>query len=110
MVKIGLVRCEMASRSCPGTSCFKAIKNGTGTLEEFKDEDIDIIGMVTCGGCPGRDSIRQIREMIRRGAEVIFLCTCMIKPIPNPPKCPYAEELAEAIRDMCDVRVIMGTH
>jgi len=41
VIKIGLVRCEMASRSCPGTSCFKVIKTGTGTLEEFKDEEID---------------------------------------------------------------------
>ncbi|MCD4816752.1 MAG: CGGC domain-containing protein [Methanosarcinales archaeon] len=110
MTKIGLVRCEMAARSCPGTACFKVIKTKTGTFEEFKSDDIDIIGMITCGGCPGRDAIRQVQEMVKRGAEVIFMCTCLIKPIPNPPKCPYAEELADAIRDKLGVRVIMGTH
>jgi len=110
MTKIGLVRCEMAARACPGTACFNAIKTRTGNFEEFKSEDIDIIGMITCGGCPGRDAIRQAKEMVNRGAEVIFICTCLIKPIPNPPKCVYAEELADAIRDKLGVRVIMGTH
>lgn len=59
MVKIGLARCEIASRYCPEISCFKVIKNGTGT-EEFKDEDIDIIGMITCRGCPGYFEIGEI--------------------------------------------------
>ncbi|MEA1944128.1 MAG: hypothetical protein U9N07_02130 [Euryarchaeota archaeon] len=29
---------------------------------------------------------------------MIFICTCVIKPIPSPPKCAYADEIADAIR------------
>jgi len=93
-------------RFCPGTACFAAIKNRTGTLSEFTGEDIDIIGIISCGGCPGRDAPRQAKEMIRRGAEVIFTCTCLIKLIPYPPKCAYVGEIADAIsgagRTSCD--------
>ena len=47
--------------------------------------------------------------MIRRGAEVIIICTCLIKPIPHPPKCAYVDEIADAISAL-GVRVVMGTH
>jgi len=60
-MKIGLVRCEVAMRSCPGTACFAAIKNRTGSFSEFAGDDIDIIGMIACGGCPGRDAPRQVK-------------------------------------------------
>ena len=109
MTKIGLVRCETAMRSCPGTACFAAIKNRTGHFSEFAGEDIDIIGMISCGGCPGRDAPRQVKEMIRRGAEVIFICTCLIKPIPHPPKCAYADDIEDAISAL-GVRVVMVQH
>jgi predicted metal-binding protein len=48
--------------------------------------------------------------MVRRGAEVIFLGTCMIKPIPSEPVCKYSAEIAEAIRKKTGVDVVMGTH
>lgn len=110
MVKVGIVRCEGAMRICPGTSCFRAIREKTGNFAPYSDEEIEIIGMVPCGGCPGRDAVRQSVEMVRRGAEVIFLGTCMIKPIPSEPVCRYSEEIAGAIRKKTGVEVIMGTH
>jgi len=78
-------QCESAVRICPGRSCFRAIKEKTGSFAQYSDEKIEIIGMVPCGGCPGRDAVRQAAEMVRSGAEVIFICTCMIKPIPSEP-------------------------
>jgi len=65
--------------------------------------------MVSCGGCSGRDAPRQVKEMINWGAEVIFICTCLIKPIPYPPKCAYVDEIADAIQ-VLDVQIVMGTH
>jgi len=110
LTKIGLIRCESAMRICPGTSCFKAIRERSGNFVPYSGEEIEIIGMTPCGGCPGRDAVRQAKEMVRRGAEVIFLCTCMIKPIPSEPVCRYSEEIAGAIRKNAGVEVVMGTH
>ena len=110
MVKVGLVRCEGAMRICPGTSCFRAIREKTGSFAQYSDEEIESIGMAPCGGCPGRDAVRQAAEMVRRGAEVIFLGTCMIKPIPSEPVCKYSAEIADAIRKKTGVDVVMGTH
>jgi hypothetical protein len=50
-----------------------------------------------------------LAEMINRGAEVILICTCLIKPIPYLPKCAYVDEIADAIRAL-DVQIVMGTH
>lgn len=107
---MGLVRCEAAMRICPGTSCFRAIRERTGSFARYSDEEIEIIGMAPCGGCPGSDAVRQAAEMVRRGADVIVMCTCMIKPIPSGPVCKYSEEISDAIRKKTDVDIIISTH
>ncbi|HWQ18729.1 MAG TPA: CGGC domain-containing protein [Methanotrichaceae archaeon] len=110
MVKIGIIRCEGTMNACPGTGCFKSIREKSGQFKEYPDQDVEIIGVSDCGGCPGRDAARAASEMVRRGAEVIFLSTCMTKPVPTPPGCEHPDQIAQAIRDKTGVRVVMGTH
>lgn len=38
---------------CPGTADFKAIKEKLGVFSDI-DEEIEIIGFINCGGCPGK--------------------------------------------------------
>jgi predicted metal-binding protein len=110
MVKIGIIRCEGTLEQCPGTGCFKTIREKSGQFQEYSDQEIELIGMATCGGCPGRDAVRVAQDMVRRGAEVIYLATCVVKPVPTPPACDHPEEIAQAIRDKTGVKVVMGTH
>jgi predicted metal-binding protein len=49
---------------CPGTSDFKAVLNRTGVFEGVEDE-IEIIGFINCGGCPGKKSILRARELVK---------------------------------------------
>jgi len=56
MMKLGIIRCMQTEDYCPGTADFKAIRNKTGIFENV-DEDIEIIGFINCGGCPGKKSI-----------------------------------------------------
>jgi predicted metal-binding protein len=81
MVKIGIIRCDGTLKQCPGTGCFKTIREKSGQFQEYSDQEIELIGMATCGGCPGRDAVRVAQDMVRRGAEVIYLATCVVKPV-----------------------------
>lgn len=38
---------------CPGTTDFKVIREKAGAFSEV-EEEIEIIGFINCGGCPGK--------------------------------------------------------
>lgn len=50
-MKIGIIRCMQTEDYCPGTADFKAIKEKSGVFSDI-DEEIEIIGFISCGGCP----------------------------------------------------------
>ena len=62
-MKLGLIRCKETENFCPGTRDFQTIKEKSGALSYVK-EDIEIIGFIDCGGCPGKVAI--LREMCIR--------------------------------------------
>ena len=78
MTKIAIIRCEEKSKTCPGTACFKAIREKNAAFEKY--DTIEIVGFDTCGGCGmGKtDKIKgKIETLKQKGAEVIHLSTCM---------------------------------
>ncbi|ADI74129.1 Protein of unknown function CGGC region [Methanohalobium evestigatum Z-7303] len=48
---------------CPGTMDFKIIKEKKFAFEGITG-DIDIIGMVSCGGCPGKKAIYRLVDVV----------------------------------------------
>ncbi|CAD7773013.1 MAG: CGGC domain protein [Candidatus Methanoperedenaceae archaeon GB37] len=39
---------------------------------------VEVIGHVTCGGCPGKQILPRAEKMIEKGAEVIVLSSCIV--------------------------------
>ncbi len=58
-------RCMQTEDYCPGTTDFKFIKEKKGPLRVI-EEDIEIIGFVNCGGCPGKKAILRARELVKK--------------------------------------------
>ena len=85
MTKIAIIRCDEKAKTCPGTSCFKVIREKAAAFEKYGDE-IEIVGFDTCGGCGlGKTDkiMTKVETLKQRGAEVIHISTC-IKGM-----CPY---------------------
>jgi predicted metal-binding protein len=55
MMKLGLIRCLQTEDMCPATTDLKVIQAKKGAFEGITD-DIELIGINTCGGCPGKKS------------------------------------------------------
>lgn len=66
-MKVGIIRCMQTEDYCPGTTDFMAIRNKTGAFEQVKEE-IELIGFINCGGCPGKKVPLRVRELIKRGS------------------------------------------
>lgn len=95
-MKIGIIRCLQTEDYCPGTGCFQAIREKTGAFGEIKEE-IDIIGFINCGGCPGKKAVLRAKTLIERGAETIALASCVKKGTPIGYPCPFAAKIKELI-------------
>lgn len=110
-MKVGLIRCMQTEDMCPATTDMKVIKMKKCAFEGVEG-DIEIIGVNTCGGCPGKKAVTRAAEMVRRGADTIALASCITKGNPIGFPCPNAQAMKEAIqKEIGDgIRIIDYTH
>lgn len=110
-MKVGIIRCLQTEDYCPGTTDFKVIQEKSCAFEGI-EEDIDIVGFVSCGGCPGKKAVLRSQELIKRGADTIAFASCIQRGNPIGFPCPFAKKMREIIvKDVGDaIRIIDYTH
>ncbi|HBL83645.1 MAG: CGGC domain-containing protein [Clostridiales bacterium GWF2_38_85] len=109
-MKIGLIRCQQTEDMCPATTDFKIISEKKCAFEGI-DEDIQIIGINSCGGCPGKKAVTRAKEMVKRGADTIVLASCITRGNPIGFTCPHANTIIKAIKDnLKEIKIIEYTH
>ena len=110
-MKVGLIRCMQTEDLCPATTCIKAMNEGSMAFKDF-EEPIEIVGVNTCGGCPGKKAVTRAAEMVKRGAETIAIASCISKGSPIGFPCPHFSQMKSAIEKKVgdSVRIIDYTH
>lgn len=110
-MKVGIIRCMQTEDFCPGTTDFRMIREKKGAFEGV-EEDIEIIGFINCGGCPGKKAVLRARELMNRGADSIAFASCIQKGTPIGYACPFAKRMKDVIQnDLGDgIRLIDYTH
>ena len=104
--KVGIIICNRY-RDCAGGKCLRSLRNREGAFRKYKDEEVELVGYTTCGGCPGGNIEYCVEEMRKNGAEVIHLATGMM--VGYPP-CPYIGHFRDFIKTKFNVDVVVGTH
>lgn len=105
--KIGIIICDRYS-SCAGGKCLKSMKNRDGAFDIYdENEELELVGYTSCGGCPGGNIEHAPEEMKDNGADVIHLATGLV--VGYPP-CPYIDHFKEFIEEKFDLDVMIGTH
>ncbi len=105
--KIAVVRCETVAEVCPGVACFKAFNKKKIHFRKYP-EDTEMIGFITCGGCPGRRVSRLVDSLIKHGLTTVHLSSCMLSG-GDFPLCPHVEEIKKSIAAK-GIKVVDGTH
>ena len=114
MVRVGIIGCqEVMKAGCAGTeactNCYKAAKSREGEFSRY-NEDVEIVALGNCGGCPGRRVVAKSGLMVKNlEIDAIHLSSCMTKLLP---RCPNLkpEELKSIIEEKFNIPVIIGTH
>jgi predicted metal-binding protein len=105
-IKLGIIICDRY-RTCAGGKCLRALRNREGAFERYKGKDVELVGFVTCNGCPGGNVEYVPQEMKNNGAEVIHLATGLI--VGYPP-CPRISYFPRFIKEKYSMDVVVGTH
>ncbi|OFX79192.1 MAG: CGGC domain-containing protein [Bacteroidetes bacterium GWE2_29_8] len=94
-MKVGIIRCQQTEDMCCGNTDFKVAKEGKLAFKDIGESEV--IGFVSCGGCPGKRAASRAKLMVERGAEVIVLASCITKGNPIGFPCPHSQQMKEAI-------------
>ncbi len=106
IVKVGIIICDRF-HTCAGGKCLRSLRNREGGFFRYKNEEVELVGFTTCGGCPGGNIEYAPEEMKNSGAEVIHFATGMI--VGYPP-CPYLKYFHDFIMHKYGLKFIYGTH
>ncbi len=116
MTRIAILCCEnIRDKSCIACAkCFKGIDERAGSFEGY--ENIELVGIVNCGGCPGL-VIPKLKlfftclQALDRDVDEIFIGTC-VKTAIETGNCPIGDvnKLKELIESKFGKKVVIGTH
>jgi len=109
-MKVGIIRCLMTEDMCPGTMDFHVTKDGKGAFKKIGP--VDIVGFVTCGGCPGKRAILRAKMLVEKGAEAIVFASCITRGTPIGYPCPHFLNMRDCIIKAVgsDIKIIEWTH
>ena len=96
MAKVGIIRCQQTEDLCGGTSDFACAAKGKGSFEPYGA--CEVVGFVSCGGCPGKRAVARAQMLCDKGAEGVVLASCITKGTPLDFPCPHREIMLQAIR------------
>jgi len=108
--RVGIIRCQQAEDYCPGNTDLKVAAQGRGVFEG--SGPVEIVGFVSCGGCPGKRAVARAKMMVDRGAEVIAFGSCISKGNPIDFPCPhFAQMKASVVKKIGpEIEVLDYTH
>ena len=109
-MKLGIIRCMQTEDYCPGSRDFRTIRERKGAF--MGEDDIQLVGFINCGGCPGKKAVLRARSLVEQGADTIAFASCISKGTPIGYPCPFAKRMRELVqKEVGDgVRILDYTH
>lgn len=112
MARIGILTCSNTTQElgCSSASCLADLRKRKGAFAAYPaDQPLDLVGIISCPGCPtltGSDKLHQrIRALTEFRVDAIHFTYCM-KAL-----CPFKEKYEKALREAFpSVKIVIGTH
>ncbi len=110
MKKVGIIRCAQTEDICGGDIDFAVGRRGTQAFKETGP--VEVVGFVSCGGCPGKRAVFRAQIMVERGAQIIAFASCVSRGTPNDHPCPHFGRIKKVMmRELGPkIRIIDWTH
>ena len=112
MEKILIIGCKKTMDTvCIGCSrCLVGFNRREGRFELYKDCDAEVMGLLSCGDCPGAGIVTRLAQVklwngpLNEKPTQIHLGPCLVD------HCPHAETIIKKIKAKAGIPVIEGAH
>ncbi len=112
MEKVLILGCKRSMDDvCIGCSrCLVAFNRREGAFARYADTEVELIGLLNCGDCPGAGIVPRLAQVklwnapMQEKVTAVHIAPCILD------HCPYAETLSAKIKAKSGVEVIEGTH
>ncbi len=112
MEKILIIGCKRAMNEvCIACSrCLVGFNRREGEFSRYKDQDVELMGLLSCGDCPGAAMVTRMTQLKLWNAPMeekvtkVHVAPCILD------HCPYKDTLLAKIKAKSEVEVIEGTH
>ncbi|MEW6658815.1 MAG: CGGC domain-containing protein [Thermodesulfobacteriota bacterium] len=112
MARIGIITCLNCTQdaNCAAVVCLADLRKRRGFFEKYpKDEPLDLVGFISCAGCPTAAAPEKILRRVQAIAEfkvhALHLSYCMTAV------CPFVHKYEEVIKEKFpNLEIVLGTH
>ncbi len=112
MEKVLIVGCKNTMDDvCIGCSrCLVAFNRRVGAFERYAGKDVELLGLLGCGGCPGAGIVPRLAQVklwnapLGEKPTVVHLAPCMTD------HCPHADDIITKIQATSGIAVVEGAH
>lgn len=112
MTKIGILTCANSTQGlgCSSYFCLQDVRTNGGTFAPYAENGgTELIGIISCSGCPTslvpEKILSRVRSLAELGVEAIHMSSCMMA------LCPYKNKYKSLIQERFpEVNVVVGTH
>jgi predicted metal-binding protein len=112
MARIGIITCLNCTQdaNCAAVVCLADMRKRRAFFEDYpKDEPLDLVGIISCGGCPTLAAPEKILRRVKAVADfkidVLHLSFCMTAV------CPFVSRYVEVIQEAFPgLKIVLGTH
>jgi len=112
MARVGIITCLNCTQdaNCAAVVCLADLRKRRGFFERYpQDEPLDLVGLISCGGCPTLAAPEKILRRVKAIAEfkvnALHLSYCMTAV------CPFVHKYEEVIKESFpNLEIVLGTH
>jgi predicted metal-binding protein len=112
MTRIGIITCANCTQdaSCASVVCLADLRKRRGFFEHYpQDEPLDLVGLISCVGCPTLAAPEKILRRVKAIADfkvhALHLSYCMTAV------CPFVHQYKKVIKEhFPGLELVLGTH
>ena len=111
MARIGILTCSNCTQelNCASAVCLGDMRKKKGFFDRYQDQEVTLMGMISCAGCPTSAApekiLRRVRALIDFKIDALHLSYCITE------LCPFMKKYIEVIKkEYPEIEIIEGTH
>jgi len=111
MPRIGILTCSNCTQelNCASAVCLADMRKKRGFFERYQDQEVVLVGIISCAGCPTIGApekiLRRVKSLASLKVDVINLSYCMTAV------CPFINKYIKVIKEAYPkTEIVEGTH